>query len=361
MIKKIESNLNKALSPLERFSHKYLLMPFRFLLSKIDPLAVAIEGTTFKKILQVSIYPIFMCATFFIGFKLIENGYTLKTFAGNILMFLVFGLIFAPLERLIPFSKKWLDDKELPTDWFMFFGGKVWGDYINKPIRLATIALVVQKISPEIGREIWPVHLHPYIQVLLLLSINDFFRYWFHRWLHENEFLWRFHAVHHSSERLYWFNGTRSHPLEGLLQSFLQAIPLAYVQAPIEVIFVANLLGRTIGRIQHTNLDLILGPFDYIFSTPKNHRYHHSKSHVVGHTNYGGDVIFWDILFGTFYLPKGEQPSDEIGIEEMPNYPKSFVGLMFAPFTYGRLKKEAAELNNKSTEKQEITSAQPST
>jgi sterol desaturase/sphingolipid hydroxylase (fatty acid hydroxylase superfamily) len=91
-------------------------------------------------------------------------------------------------------------------------------------------------------------------------------------------------------------------------------------------------------------MNLILGPFDYIFSSPKNHRYHHSKSHIIGHTNYGGDVIFWDILFGTFYLPKGQQPSDDIGIEEMPNYPKTFVGLMFAPFTYSRIKKEANAL-----------------
>ena len=87
-------------------------------------------------------------------------------------------------------------------------------------------------------------------------------------------------------------------------------------------------------------MDLKVGFFDYIFSTPKNHRYHHSKNHAVAHSNYGGDVIFWDLLFGTFYLPKGEEPSDEIGIEEMPNYPKDFLGLMLAPFTYGKLKKE---------------------
>lgn len=350
MIAKIESGMNSMVSPFERLAHRYLLAPFRYLLSKIDPWADAIEGTLFKKILQVSIYPTFMIATFVIGFKLIEHGYTLMTFARSILMFLIFGLIFAPLERLIPFSKKWLDDKELPTDWFMFFGSKLWGDYINQPLRLATIALVVQKISPEIGHQIWPVQLNPVIQVLLLLSINDFFRYWYHRWMHENEFMWRWHAVHHSSERLYWFNGTRSHPLEGLVSSFLWAIPFAYIKAPVEIVFVTGLLGRTIGRFQHTNLDLILGPFDYIFSSPKNHRYHHSKSHRIGHSNYGGDVIFWDILFGTFYLPKGESPSDEIGIEEMPNYPKTFVGLMFAPFTYGRIKKEAALLNQQAEE-----------
>ena len=347
-VKKIETAITNLFSPLEKFSHRYLLSPFRYLLAKIDPLAEKIEGALFKKILQVTIYPVFMVLTVYIGFKLVENGLTIRSFAGTIMMFLILGLIFAPLERLIPFSKKWQDDTELPTDWFMFFGGKLWGDYINKPLRLATIALVVQEISPEIGKDIWPSYLNPVVRVLLLLSINDFFRYWYHRWMHENEFMWRWHSVHHSSERLYWFNGTRSHPLEGLISSFLWAIPFAYIKAPVEIVFVTGLLGRTIGRFQHTNMDLTLGPFDYIFSSPKNHRYHHSKSHIVGHTNYGGDVIFWDVLFGTFYLPKGEQPNDDIGIEEMPNYPKSFIGLMFAPFTYGRLKKEAEVLEKES-------------
>lgn len=349
-LRKIELFLTSLFRPVEMTAHRYLLAPIRYVLSKIDPLAEKIEGTLFKKFLQVSIYPIFMFLTFVIGFKLVENGITFKTFTDTILMFLVFGLIFAPLERLIPFSKRWLDDKELPTDWFMFFGGKLWGDYLNKPLRIAGTAWIVQEISPEIGKQIWPIQLHPVVQVLILLSVNDFFRYWYHRWMHTNEFMWRWHAVHHSSERLYWFNGTRSHPLEGLISSLIWVIPFALIKAPAEIVFVTNLLGRTIGRFQHTNLDLILGPFDYIFSSPKNHRYHHSKSHVIGHTNYGGDVIFWDILFGTFYLPKGQQPSDDIGIEEMPNYPKSFFGLLFAPFTYGQLKKEAAELEKSKLE-----------
>jgi sterol desaturase/sphingolipid hydroxylase (fatty acid hydroxylase superfamily) len=83
-----------------------------------------------------------------------------------------------------------------------------------------------------------------------------------------------------------------------------------------------------------------LGPFDYIFSSPKNHRYHHSKKLVEGNSNYGGDVIFWDILFGTFYLPKGQTPSDEIGTGGVPNFPNTFAGLMMAPLTMADFKKK---------------------
>jgi ornithine lipid hydroxylase len=321
----------------------------RFFLERLDPIGRKLEGTLLRKILQVSIYPIFMVLTVYIGFELVENGFTKQTFAGTVLMYLIFGLIFAPLERIMPFSRKWLGDGDVPTDWFMFFGGKLWGDYINPPIRAFCTVWILQQIPDGLGKEIWPANLNPVVQVFLLICISDFFRYWYHRWMHENEFMWRWHSVHHSSERLYWFNGSRSHSIEYLIQGIVWVVPYALIQAPVEIVFVSNLVGRMIGRFQHTNLDVILGPFDYIFSSPKNHRYHHSKSHVIGHSNYGGDVIIWDLVFGTFYMPKGQQPSDEIGIEELPNYPKSFVGLMLAPFTYGRLKKEAAEMAKNQT------------
>lgn len=349
--------LEKPFLYLENTIQKYILAPFRWLFLKIDPLSYKIEGTLFKKILQVTIFPLFLTLALFVGFKLLENGLTFSSFLGTIAMFLVLGAIFAPLEHLIPFSRKWLKDEEVSTDIMLFFGGKFWGDYINAPIKIVTITLIVQEISPEIGQSIWPAQLNPVLQVFLLLSARDFFRYWYHRWMHENEFMWRWHAVHHSSTRLYWFNAARSHPLEGLISSFLWGIPLAFIQAPVDIVFVTMILGRTIGRFQHTNMDLILGPFDYIFSSPKNHRYHHQKNIEEGNSNYGGDVIFWDILFGTFYMPKGKTPSDDIGIGGMPNYPKTFTGLMMAPFTYGKIKKRALELEGMANEK--IKTPQP--
>ena len=344
MFKSLIKFLESVFGAIESFGHKYLLAPFRWLLELIDPLSHRIEGTVLKKILQVSIFPLFMILTVIIGFELVEGGYTSRTFFGTIIMFVILGVIFAPLERLIPYSRKWLDDRETPVDIMLFFGSKLWNDYINVPIRLGTIALVVQEISPTIGQEIWPSSLPAVVQVFLLLTVADFFRYWYHRWMHESEFMWRWHAVHHSSERLYWFNGTRSHPLEYLISSILWAIPFAYIKAPVEIVFVTGLVGRTIGRFQHTNMDVLLGPFDYIFSSPKNHRYHHSKKIEEGNSNYGGDVIIWDHIFGTFHMPKGEKPGDDIGIASMPNYPKSFFGLMLAPFTYGKIKKESLSM-----------------
>ena len=341
----IENYVGRITRPLEKFSHQYLLAFNRWLLAKIDPASYAIEGTALKKILQVSIFPVFIVLSVVIGFELIKHGYTRTTFVGSVLMLILMGIIFAPLERLIPFSRKWLDDKDEPVDVLVFFGNFFFERYLSVPLLLATIAVVIDKISPVIGYDIWPVNWNPIVQILLLLTVNDFFRYWFHRWEHENEFMWRWHSVHHSSERLYWFNGNRVHPFELLIQSFVWAIPLSFVRAPVEIVFVTGFLTTTLSRFQHTNMDLILGPFDYIFSSPKNHRYHHSKKIHEGNSNYGGDVIIWDLLFGTFYLPKGKQPSEDIGVGDMPNYPQNWIGLMLAPFNYKKIRKEAEQVN----------------
>lgn len=303
------------------------------LLDRIDPIGDRISGTATARVLQVAIFPVFITLTPVIGFWLARNGITARDFVGNIIMFAIYGVIFMPLERLIPWSRNWRKgDGDAAADIMFFFGNKLWGDWITHPLRLATIVYAINWIGPEIGKAIWPTMLHPVVQVLLLLIVNDFFRYWYHRWMHEVPFMWRWHAVHHSSTRLYWYNGARSHPVEGMVQGFLFAIPLALVKAPVEIVFVAGLLGRTIGRFQHTNMNLKLGFLDYLFSSPKNHRYHHSRRIEEGNSNYGGDVIIWDHLFGTFHMPKGQEPGDDIGIGDRPHYPKSWWGMMKAPF-----------------------------
>jgi ornithine lipid hydroxylase len=344
VLEKAENIIGRVTRPLEQLAHRYLLAANRWLLAKIDPLSYALEGTLTKKILQVTIFPCFMILALVVGFALVKNGINTLTFTGYAVSLIVMGLVFAPLERLIPFSRKWLNDDDEPTDVMLFFGNHAFERYISSPLQLVTLTILIKKISPYASHDIWPAHWSPVIQVFLLLTVVDFFRYWYHRWEHENEFLWRWHSVHHSSERLYWFNGLRVHPLEPLVQGIIWGIPLAFVNAPAEIAFVTGLLRNTNSRFQHTNMDLILGPFDYIFSTPKNHRYHHSKKISEGNSNYAGDVILWDLLFGTFYLPKGKTPSDDIGLADLPNYPQHWVGLMLAPFRFRTIKREAQKM-----------------
>lgn len=310
-------------------------------LDVFDGLGHRFEGTLLRRVLQWTIYPVFMVLTMVIGFELVENGITARAFLGNVMMFAIYGAIFMPLERIMPWCRDWLRNKDdASADAMIFFLGKPLTGLVGDAAKLWTVAWAVERIGPEIGLAIWPTSLHAWLQVLLLVVVRDFLRYWYHRKMHEVPFMWRWHSVHHSSRRLYWFNGSRSHPLESWGSTVLFAIPLVLVQAPAEIVFVAGLLGRTIGRFQHTNLDLKLGPLDYVFSTPVNHRWHHAPT-SEGDCNYGGDIILWDHLFGTFYMPKDKEPPTRIGIGSVPDYPRDWWGMMKAPFIYHRLPKMA--------------------
>lgn len=311
----------------------YLLVrPTRFVLSYIDGLSYRIEGTRFRRVLTRTIFPLTLIITLFIGFKFAEQGVTLGSLTALSLVLVIYGAIFAPIERLIPWSRKWLDGgNDMSVDLMMFYSGVFWSVIANFLVKVWLLVQIIEWLEP-LGRSIWPDQLPGVVQVFLFILIKDFFRYWYHRWMHEIPFMWRWHAVHHSVERLYWLNGIRSHPLEILVQTLIWAIPLALLQPSPEIVMVSVLMALSIGIFQHANIDADLGFWEYIFSIGDNHRYHHYNTDGIGDSNYGGEFIVWDILFGTFYNPKDDRPSEAIGIGASPNYPQSMAGLMIAPF-----------------------------
>ena len=328
----IEKWLGMPFHLIERAGFHTVVRPWQHALSWLDGLSYRIEGTLFRKILTTTIFPVVMVVTLLIGIEFAEEGVTLASLGALSLILVSYGLIFAPIERLIPWSRKWLDGgNDLSVDLMMFYSGIFWGVIANFLVKVLLFAQVLAWLEP-IGHDLWPSELHIIAQVFLFLLLKDFFRYWYHRWMHEVPFMWRWHAVHHSVERLYWLNGIRSHPLEILVQTLIWAIPLALLQPPAEVAMISLLMALSIGIFQHANIDAKLGFWEYIFSIGDNHRYHHYNTDGIGDSNYGGEFIVWDILFGTFHNPRGDRPLEEIGIGSSPNYPQTMMGLMIAPF-----------------------------
>ena len=64
------------------------------------------------------------------------------------------------------------------------------------------------------------------------------------------------------------------------------------------------------------------------------HRWHHSKNIDEANNNYGANLIVWDIVFGTRFLPKDRQPPEEIGIETLPDFPQTYVGQFLSPIRW---------------------------
>ncbi|NQY95525.1 MAG: sterol desaturase family protein [Henriciella sp.] len=328
----LETWLGAPLHALEFILQWVLVKPTRWFWRHLDSLSYKLEGTRLRKVLAHTIFPFTLILSFFIGYRLVENGITSLTLLGFVLLPIIFGLYCAPLERLMPYSRKWLEGgNDTAVDIIMYFSGAFWSGISGLIVSALFIIGIVEMLEPY-GHNLWPDDWNLIIQVTLFILIKDFFRYWFHRALHEIPALWRIHAAHHSVERLYWLNGIRAHPLEIVSQAIFYAIPLALVQPSAEVALVAVILQLSIGIFQHSNIDLELGWWEYIFSIGDNHRYHHYPDKGIGDSNYGGEFIVWDILFGTFHNPRDERPHDNIGIGTAPDYPMTVAGLYLAPF-----------------------------
>jgi sterol desaturase/sphingolipid hydroxylase (fatty acid hydroxylase superfamily) len=173
----------------------------------------------------------------------------------------------------------------------------------------------------------WPI----WIQAVLMVLVVDFLRYWLHRASHENDTLWRLHSVHHSVEQLYWLNTARFHPFEKALQMSLDSLPFLLLRVDARVLALYYVAYATNGFFQHCNVRLHYGPLNYIVGSAETHRWHHSRLPRESNANYGSTVIIWDVLFGTWYLPK-EREVEHLGLQDAA-HPKSFLRLMTAPFT----------------------------
>ncbi len=328
----IEKWLGIPFNALELAGSFLLVRPMNWALRHLDGLSYRLDGTALKAFLQHTLFPFTLFAGCYLAFEVAESGASLQSISTLLLLPVVIGLFVAPIERLLPFSRKWLEGgNDTSVDVIMFFHQAFWNGLAQYLVQVVLLVGLIAMIEPY-GHGLWPSSLPGVVQVFLFILIRDFFRYWLHRAMHEVPFLWRFHAAHHSAERLYWLNGIRGHPMEAIGQVCFYALPFALLQPEAEIALVAVFVQLTIGIFQHANIDLKLGFWEYIFSIGDNHRYHHYPNKDVGDSNYGGEFIVWDILFGTFHKVKGERPDDRIGIGTAPNYPMTMAGLLIAPF-----------------------------
>lgn len=196
---------------------------------------------------------------------------------------------------------------------------------------LAIIALVKPLASAGLTTSTWwPHHWQTATQVILMLVTAEFMRYWLHRFAHTNPLLWRLHAVHHSVDKLYWLNVGRFHPLDKTLQFLLDALPFLLLGVSEEVIALYFVFYAINGFFQHSNIKLHHGFLNYLISSAELHRWHHSRLTAEANNNYGNNLIIWDLVFGSWYLPKGRSVSD-LGLKNH-HYPMSFGAQMRTPF-----------------------------
>ncbi|MFD7237978.1 sterol desaturase family protein [Streptomyces syringium] len=140
----------------------------------------------------------------------------------------------------------------------------------------------------------------------LMLLAQDFFYYWSHRGHHVVRILWACHVVHHSSRKFNFTTALRQ-PWTSLTvwPFYVPMIALGVHPAAVAFCSSANLVYQfwvhteRVGRLPR--------PFEYVLNTPSHHRVHHASQGGYLDRNFGGILIVWDRLFGSF-VPEGERP-----------------------------------------------------
>lgn len=135
----------------------------------------------------------------------------------------------------------------------------------------------------------------------------DFFYYWNHRLGHEISILWAAHAVHHQSED-YNLSTALRQTSSSFLFGWIFYLPLFLIGFPLEVLVVVKALNLIYQFWVHTQLVRRMGVLDRILVTPSNHRVHHAQNQRYIDKNYGGILVIWDRLFGTFEAERDDDP-----------------------------------------------------
>jgi sterol desaturase/sphingolipid hydroxylase (fatty acid hydroxylase superfamily) len=212
----------------------------------------------------------------------------------------------------------------------------VSGAVLNPGVALLG-AVVAGWLSSAVGATLWPTN-WPFIgQLALALLMGEFATYWIHRFQHEWPLLWRFHATHHSANRLYWLNAARFHFLDIFMNTVVVTIPLIALGAEPALFVLFALFSTVHGIFQLANMKLVLGPLNWIFSMAELHRWHHSKLMEESNTNSGQNLSIWDTLFGTRYLPSDREPPADIGLTWPKNFPMTFAAQVMAPVRWKRI------------------------
>lgn len=230
------------------------------------------------------------------------------------------------LERARPHEAAWLVcDGQIWNDIGHTFLTKGFSQVLATSLSMAAISQTQLFTSSE-----WPSELPFLIQVILGLVIAELGLYWAHRLAHEWWPIWCWHAVHHSVTKLWFVNTGRFHLFDSLWKSSF-ALTLGLIAgAPKQIILWVLAITPFIGFLTHCNVRMECGWLNWFFNTPQLHRWHHSRNATEGNSNYGENLVIWDIVFGTRYLPKHMNPPANIGCDDP--VPTKFLGQLAYPF-----------------------------
>jgi sterol desaturase/sphingolipid hydroxylase (fatty acid hydroxylase superfamily) len=254
----------------------------------------------------------------------------------HLLGLLLLGLIFYFIERIMGARRRpGFFRSGMLTDAAYFFTIELFKQASRFLLIAPLIVLVVagvttsEELKAQQYRGFGPVAAQPlWLQAIEIYLLADFMGYWLHRLFHTGAW-WPFHAVHHSSEELDWLSSVRVHPVNEAVNNIAPVVPLLFLGFnPTVTAGVAGFL-TFYAIFLHADVDWDFGPLRSVIATPVFHRWHHSKDSAAIDKNFAGLLPVWDILFGTYYMPRDRMPCD-FGVPE--KVPTGYFEQLWHPF-----------------------------
>ncbi|MGI4806947.1 MAG: sterol desaturase family protein [Janthinobacterium lividum] len=226
-----------------------------------------------------------------------------------ILDLLASAILFIALEKLSPHRR---DQPILRPDFwhdgrYFIFNHLAIGIFLFMTVR-AVPSLFSWTINA--GLQDWFRSLPGVVQFAVVLVTADLMEYATHRAMHEIPFLWRFHAVHHSVERMDWMAGSRLHFLEPLVTRMAVMLPAFILGAGDAPLLCYIVWAGFQAGLVHSNFGLELGPLKYLVATPLFHHWHHGSDKEAIDINYAAHLPVLDRLFGTYHMPTDRWPEN---------------------------------------------------
>ncbi len=221
----------------------------------------------------------------------------------------------------------WLQRSRGHYDW------KAWatslGDLtIRKAIALLPYGLAAPLYNLAYEHRLFTLGVNSVGDVLLLFVSLEFFYYWYHRTAHTVRWFWNVHSVHHSPNELNLAAAYRLGWLGKIMGATIFFTPMAWLGFQPVTIVSALFLNLLYQFWLHADWIPKLGWIEYVLNTPSHHRVHHARNPEYLDANYGGVLIVFDRLFGTFVEERADVPCDYGLVTPVTTYNPFLINLM---------------------------------